>query len=75
VTRSFRPLTPELLAGARERRLHVVTARAGESLAGLSERTGNRWSPLETAAWNGLEARHRFAGGERVKVVREKVVD
>jgi predicted Zn-dependent protease len=75
VTRSFRPLTPELLAGARERRLHVVTARAGESLSVLSARTRNLWSPLETAAWNGLEAGRAFAGGERVKVVREKVVD
>jgi predicted Zn-dependent protease len=71
VTRSFRPLTPELLAGARERRLHLATARAGESLAELSAREGNLWSPLETAAWNGLEARHPFAGGERVKLVRE----
>jgi predicted Zn-dependent protease len=74
VTRSFRPLTPELLAGARERRLHVAEARTGESLAELSARTGNLWSPLETAAWNGLEARPSFAGGERVKLVREGAV-
>jgi predicted Zn-dependent protease len=74
VTRSFRPLTPELLAGARERRLHVAVARAGESLAELSARTGNRWSPLQTAAWNDLDARHTFAGGERVKWVGEGAV-
>jgi len=74
VTRSFRPLTPELLAGARERRLHVEEARAGESLAALSERTGNLWSALETAAWNGFEVRPRFSGGERVKLVREAAV-
>lgn len=74
VTRSLRPLTPELLAGARERRLHVAEARAGESLGELSARTGNLWSPLETAAWNGLDARRVFAGGERVKAVREGAV-
>jgi len=61
VTRSFRPLTPELLAGAHERRLHVAAARSGESLAELSARTANLWSPLETVAWNGLEAGRAFA--------------
>jgi predicted Zn-dependent protease len=70
-TRSFRPLTPELLAGVRARRLHVALARAGESLAALSARAGNVWSPLETAAWNGLDAKAVFAGGERVKLAVE----
>jgi predicted Zn-dependent protease len=74
VTRSFRPLTPELLAGARERRLHVELARPGESLAELSARAGNLWSPLETAAWNGIDTRRSFGGGERVKLVRESSV-
>ncbi|MGH7288289.1 MAG: hypothetical protein ACREI8_09765, partial [Myxococcota bacterium] len=74
-TRSFRPLTPELLAGVRARRLHVVEARAGESLAALSARTGNVWSPLETAAWNGLDAKEVFAGGERVKLAVEAPVE
>jgi predicted Zn-dependent protease len=74
VTRSFRPLTPELLAGVRERRLHVAETRAGESLGELSKRTGNLWSPVETAAWNGLEAGRAFAGGEHVKLVREDAV-
>ena len=74
ITRSFRPLTPELLVGAHERRLHVAAARSGESLAELSARTANLWSPLETAAWNGLEAGRAFAGGERVKLVREDAV-
>jgi hypothetical protein len=52
----------------------VEVARPGESLAELSARTGNLWSPLETAGWNGLDARRSFAGGEPVKLVREAPV-
>jgi predicted Zn-dependent protease len=68
VARSFRPLTPELLARVKETRLALAAARPGESLAELSRRSGNAWPLLRTAAANGLRADHRFLGSELVKI-------
>jgi predicted Zn-dependent protease len=68
VARSFRPLTPELLARVRETRLALAAAQAGESLADLSRRSGNAWPLLRTAAANGLQVDHRFLGDELVKI-------
>jgi predicted Zn-dependent protease len=68
-TRSFGPLSVEERRSLRALQLHVVEARAGESLFALSKRTGNGWSPADTAVHNGLFVDHRFRGGESVKIV------
>jgi predicted Zn-dependent protease len=69
---SFRPLTPDELALCRERRLHVVAAREGETIAELSTRSGNAWSAAETSVMNGLNLASRLHASEPVKVVVER---
>jgi predicted Zn-dependent protease len=69
-TRSFRPLTPELLAHVTGLRLALAEARAGETLAAVGGRTGNAWSPAETAAWNGRVLGTALRGGEWLKIAR-----
>lgn len=69
VSGSFRALNAREASSITARRLHVVSARRGETLAALSERTGNRWSVEETAVANALSSEVRFAGGEPVKIV------
>jgi predicted Zn-dependent protease len=73
--RSFRAITAEDRSGIEVTRLQVETARAGEGIAELSERSKNAWSVNDTAVYNAVFADHRFAGGEQVKVaVREAYV-
>ena len=69
--RSFRPLD-EKERQVPVTRLRVATARAGETLASLSQRTGNVWSVNDAAIYNGVFADHRFAGGETVKIARQE---
>jgi predicted Zn-dependent protease len=70
--KSFRALTSEERASIRERRLHVVRASAGESLAALAGRSGNVW-PMEMAALaNGVEANTPLAAGQRIKLAVER---
>jgi predicted Zn-dependent protease len=69
---SFRPLEPDERAAIRARELHVVEARAGETLATLSRRTENAWSPEETAVMNDLESGEALRAGLPVKVARER---
>jgi predicted Zn-dependent protease len=69
---NFRPLTPDERSSIRERRLHIATARAGEMLEALSERTGNAWSLEQTAVANNLVPHDRLEAGQRVKVVVER---
>jgi predicted Zn-dependent protease len=69
---SFRPLTPEEVRSITERRLHVTAAREGEDLTQLSSRTGNAWSPGETAVMNGLPEGVRLRAGQPVKVARDR---
>ena len=72
VASSLRPLTRAERQSLRERRLRIVTARAGETIFALGQRTGNRWDARETAVANGLRNDHRFAAGEPVKIVVER---
>lgn len=69
---SFGPLGAEDRRSITERRLRIATARAGESLSALGERTGNAWSVEETAVMNGLEAGARLDAGARVKIAVER---
>jgi predicted Zn-dependent protease len=64
----FRSPTDDERSGIEGLRLAIVEAKAGETLAALSERSGNRWSLRETAVANGLPAEEPLAAGELVKV-------
>ena len=68
VARGFRPLSRELAESIQESRLRIVEARAGESLADLSSRTGNTWSINQTAVMNDLFATDTLPSGRLVKV-------
>ena len=68
VVRSFRPLPQELRNSVRETRLRVVEAHGGESIAGLSERTGNEWDIQTTAVINDIFANEPLEAGQLVKI-------
>ena len=68
VARSFRPVSREMLANIEETRLRLVEAQGGETLDGLSSRTGNAWSINRTAVMNGLFATDTLQPGQLVKV-------
>jgi predicted Zn-dependent protease len=68
--RSFRSLKPEERASIQSLRLRVVTARPGDNLDTLSERTRNAWDAQRTAVLNGVYADVHFEGGELVKIAR-----
>lgn len=73
-TRSFGPIRPGRLDALRTNRLRIALARRGEDLRALGERTGNAWTPAETALANGHLGNEIFEGGEWTKIlVREKV--
>jgi len=72
VTKSFRPITAEEASSVRQKRLRLVPARAGETLAQLGARSGNAWSVEETAVANGLDSDGRLAGGFLVKIAVEE---
>jgi predicted Zn-dependent protease len=65
---SFRPITAKEKSSVKERRLRVVAAREGESLARLSQRTGNVWPIEATAVVNGLSAGKKLKKGQLVKI-------
>jgi predicted Zn-dependent protease len=68
VARSFRPLTSRERASIRETRLRLVPARAEESIAELSRRTGNEWNIQQTAVMNDVFANERLQAGQLVKI-------
>jgi predicted Zn-dependent protease len=70
VARSFRPLAPAEREGVTELRLAVVEAQAGETLAALGARTGNAWTPAETAVANALEEGAVLRAGAPIKTAR-----
>lgn len=67
---SFRGLTSGEKTSFTELRLDVATARRGESLAALSQRTGNAWSIEETRVANALST-DSLQNGQAVKIARE----
>ena len=65
---SFRPIAQSERDSIQATRLRVVRARAGETLARLSARTGSTWTPREIAVANGLAENAALAAGQLVKV-------
>jgi len=73
--RSFRRLSPENRRLVRARRLRIVAAEPGESLADLGRRAEDTWVLTDRALVNGLFSNHSFEGGELVKVARSEAFD
>lgn len=72
VAASFGAISADERQRARPARLRIATARAGETLADLGERTSNVWKPSQTAVANGIAENATLAAGQLVKVaVRE----
>ncbi len=65
---SFRPITATEKASIKERRLRVVAAREGESLAQLSQRTNNVWPIEATAVVNGIVEDKPLKNGQLIKI-------
>lgn len=75
MVRSFRPLTDDERAAISVNRLRLVRARAGETIAAFSARTGNVYDVHPTAIANGLSVDAVLAEGQLLKIgVREKYV-
>jgi predicted Zn-dependent protease len=72
VARSFAPLSEEARASIRRTKIEIVEARPGEDLVALGRRTDNAFGPQRTAILNGAFVDIRFAGGERIKIVRSE---
>jgi predicted Zn-dependent protease len=66
--RSFRPLTDAERNSIQATRLRLATARRGEDLEALVQRSGNAWDLSRTAVFNGIFANERFEGEELVKI-------
>ena len=75
MVRSLRPLSDEDRAGITVDRLHLARARAGETVAAFSKRTGNVYEVHPTAIANGLSVDAALTEGQLLKIgVREKYV-
>jgi predicted Zn-dependent protease len=76
-TASFRALSQAERESLRAVRLEVATARDGESLAALCERTRNQWRVEETAVMNAIDAGTRLKSNQRIKIAveAERVAD
>lgn len=68
-TRSFGPLDPERRAQIRTDRLRIRLTRPGEDVTTFGARTGNLWSPAETALINGQLGNEVYEGGELMKIL------
>ena len=65
---SFRPLTADEKASIQETRLRVISARAGETLEQLSQRSDNALEVEMTAIVNGLDEDVTLKQGQLVKI-------
>ncbi len=66
---SFRSLQASDWKDIRERRIRLFTARSGENVDALVDRTGSTWSAERVAMANALAGPDvRFAGGEKLKI-------
>jgi predicted Zn-dependent protease len=68
MVRSFRPLSDEERASIHVNRLHLERARAGETVAAFSARTGNVYDVHPTAIANGLLPTATLQEGQLMKI-------
>lgn len=69
---SVRPLTKEERQSIVAQRIRIESAEGGETIAMLSERTGNTMSPELTAAINGRDVAAILKSGTPIKILREE---
>jgi predicted Zn-dependent protease len=69
---SFRALTAAERAKFKRRVLDLATPRSRETLESLSRRTGNVWTPAETAVVNAIQALDPLPAGLIVKIAVEQ---
>jgi predicted Zn-dependent protease len=69
---SLRPMTREERQAVTAKRLRIAEARAGETLAELGQRAGNRWTPSFTAVVNGIPEHQPLESGQLIKISREE---
>ena len=69
---SLRPLTGEERDSFTGLRLRLATAMAGESLADLSQRTGNQWALAYTAMVNHIPEDKTLSAGDVIKIAKEE---
>lgn len=67
-TGSFRPLEADERRRIQAHVLRIATARSGEGLSAVAERTGNVWSPERTAVVNGMAGVSAPLPGGRLKI-------
>lgn len=67
-TKSFRPLDAADRQKIQAHVLRVATLRSGETLAALGARTGNVWTPEQTAVANAMASLSAFPPDRRVKI-------
>jgi len=72
VPHSFHALRDDERAAIRVRRLRVVEAKSGETLAALCARESCAWSLEEVATANALETDPTLAAGALVKIARDE---
>ncbi len=68
IAQSFRPLTASERSAVTVNRLRVISAREGETLAQVIERTNSTWSPESAAVANGLHTTSRLTAGQLLKL-------
>jgi predicted Zn-dependent protease len=68
VAQTFRPLSAAERGGVTERRIRLITARAGETIDALASRSQSAWTREEIAVANGLAVGDRLAAGQVIKV-------
>ena len=65
---SFRQLSSKERSSIKETRIRIVSAREGESLKRLSQRTKNVWNPQRTALMNGISEQEPLKQGQLLKI-------
>jgi len=71
-SRSFHPLSENERSEIFENRLRVIESGTVESLAELGQRSGNQWSPAQTAVANGVQQEEPLPPSWPVKISNEE---
>jgi len=72
IPHSFHALTASERAAIRVRRLRIVAARAGETVAALCKRSGCAWTPQEVATANALDVDEALPAAAPIKIARDE---
>ncbi len=70
--RSFREPSQGELDEVYENRLRLVTARKGETIGNIANRSGSEWSAAKMAVANAMTTKMKLSGGESIKVSKRE---